>query len=215
MRIIRTDADIEEGMAHLGKADPRLARVAAIAGPIPLRRHVPGLAGLCSIIVSQQLSVASADAIWRKTKAGLGEITAEAILGADEATLRAFGLSTPKMRTLRGLAEAVRSGTLPVDALCDMPGEEAMTALTSVPGIGPWTAEIYLMFYAGHADVFAAGDLALQEAARLALGFDARPSARELAVLAEGWRPWRAVAARLLWAFYRVAKARDGITGGG
>jgi DNA-3-methyladenine glycosylase II len=213
MRIIASAADIQEGLDHLHRKDRRLRKIIEIAGEIPLRRHVPGFAGLCSIIVSQQLSVASANAIWKKTEAGLGEVCAAAIRAADDPALRACGLSAPKIRTLRAIADAAHSGILPVDLLHDMPGEEATAALTAVKGIGPWTAEIYLMFYAGHADVFAPGDLALQEAVRIAFKLEKRPSAKELAVMAEKWAPWRAVAARLFWAYYRVAKSREGVAG--
>lgn len=213
MRIIQSTDDIQEGLAHLKKRDRRLAKIIDITGEIPLRRHAPGFAGLCSIIISQQLSVASANAIWARTEAGLGDVCAAAILAADEPRLRACGLSGPKIKTLRAIAEAAHSGTLPVDRLHAMPGEDATASLVAVKGIGPWTAEIYLMFYAGHADVFAPGDLALQEAAKLALKLEKRPSAKELAVLAERWKPWRAVAARLLWAYYRIAKSREGVTG--
>lgn len=213
MRIIETDADILEGLAHLRSSDPALAPAIDAVGAIPLRRHRPGFPGLCNIIVSQQLSVASANAIWNRTCAGLGALAPEALLAADDPTLRACGLSAPKMRTLRAIAAAVAEGTLPIERLHDMPPDEAVAAMTAVKGVGPWTAEIYMMFYAGHADVFAPGDLALQESARLALALPRRPGARELAVLAERWSPWRAVAARLLWAYYRIARGREGVTG--
>lgn len=213
MRIIETDADIQEGLAALRKRDRRLAKALDAVGAIPLRRHTPGFHGLCDIVISQQLSVASANAILARTVGGLGELCPAAFLAADDPALRACGLSSPKMRTLRALSEAVHSGALPMERLHTMPGDEATAALTAIKGIGPWTAEIYLMFYAGHADVFAPGDLALQESARIALNLKARPTAKELAALAERWKPWRAVAARLLWAYYRVAKQREGVTG--
>lgn len=211
MKIIAGDADILEGLAHLRQADPRLAPAIDAVGMIPLRRHAPGFSGLCNIIVSQQLSVASANAIWGKTLAGLGDVAPPAILAADDAKLRGCGLSSPKMRTLRAIAEAAHSGALTIDTLAERPIADATAELTAIKGVGPWTAEIYLMFYVGHADVFAPGDLALQEAAKLALGLDKRPSAKEIAALAEAWAPWRAVAARLLWAYYRIAKSREGV----
>ena len=213
MKIIACDADIQEGLARLAQLDPRFVPVIAAAGPIPLRRHAPGFSGLANIIVSQQLSVASANAIWTKTQRNLGDICPAAILGADDPALRACGLSAPKMRTLRALAEAAHAGTLPVDTLHTMSADAAIASLTAVKGVGPWTAEIYLMFYAGLADVFAAGDLALQESARIAFSLLERPSARQISAMAEAWSPWRAVAARLLWAYYRVAKSREGVVG--
>lgn len=213
MKIIETDADIQEGLLALAKLDGRLQPLIEAVGTIPLRRHQPGFAGLASIIVSQQLSVASANAIWAKTEAGLGAVASEAIRAADDAKLRACGLSSPKIRTLRAIAEAVHAGALPIDDLHSMPIDDAVASLVAVKGVGPWTAEIYMMFYAGHADVFAPGDLALQEAAKIAFGLEARPNAKQIAEIAHGWSPWRAVAARLLWAYYRVAKQREGVTG--
>lgn len=212
MKLIQTEADIQQGIAHLGNVDPRLQPVIALAGPIPLRRHAPGFSGLCNIVVSQQVSVASANAIWAKTRACIGEPSALAILGADDQTLRSCGLSAPKIRTLRAIAEAAHTGALPIDMLHTLSVDQAMASLTAVRGIGPWTAEIYLMFYAGHSDVFAAGDLALQEAVKIAFQLPARPSAKVLGAMAEAWSPWRAVAARLFWAYYRVAKSREGVT---
>ncbi|HVL70604.1 MAG TPA: DNA-3-methyladenine glycosylase 2 family protein, partial [Beijerinckiaceae bacterium] len=134
-----------------------------------------------------------------------------AVLEATDEALRACGLSAPKIRTLRAVAAAVDSGELPLDRLADLPADEAHALLTTVKGIGPWTADIYLLFCLGHADAFAAGDLALQESARLAYGLPARPSPAELLDLAEAWRPWRGVAAKVLWAHYKIAKQREGV----
>jgi len=152
------------------------------------------------------VSVASANAIWARLEAaGLCDPTAMA--AADEATLRAVGLSRQKA----GYGQALATAGIDFAALRDTPDAEVMAVLTAVPGIGQWTAEIYAMFALGRADVFAPGDLALQEAARLLFGLEARPSERALRVIAQDWAPWRAVAARLLWAYYRVAKEREGI----
>lgn len=212
MRIIASEADIQEGIAHLAEADARLRPVIARAGPVPLRRNAPGFEGLCKVIVSQQLSVASASAIWGKTTGRLGAPTPAALLAAGDADLRACGLSAPKMRTLRAIAEAAEFGRLPLDRVAEMPISEAIALMTAVKGVGPWTAEIYLMFYVGHADVFPAGDLALQEAARIAFSYADRPSAKALAEEAQRWQPWRAVAARLFWAYYKAVKSREGVT---
>jgi DNA-3-methyladenine glycosylase II len=121
--------------------------------------------------------------------------------------LKALGLSAPKIRTLRATADAVVTGTLPLDTLHRLEAEEAVEALTAVKGIGPWTADIYLLFCLGHSDAFPAGDLALQEAARVGFRMRARPDAAKLEKLARRWRPYRGVAAKLLWAYYRVMKA--------
>jgi DNA-3-methyladenine glycosylase II len=208
---IASEADMATGVAVLAEQCSVFARMLAETGPPPLRLGRAGFDGLAWIIVSQQLSVASANAIWARVEAGFAERTPSHFLAADDASLRAAGLSAPKIRTLRAVSEAIVSGALDLDALAHTPPDEAQALMTAVKGIGPWTADIYLMFCLGHADAFAPGDLALQEAVRLAFRLPERPSARELALIAERWRPWRAVAARVLWAYYKVAKAREGI----
>lgn len=205
-RIIETEADIAEGMAWLAARDPRFGVAHDLTGPLPLRRKPEGFAELLGAIVSQQVSVASARAIWGRVESA-GLITPAAIRGASDDDLRACGLSRPKLRYARALAEA----GIDFDALRHLPDAEVITRLTAVPGIGAWTAEIYAMFSLGRADVFAHADLALQEGARALLGLESRPNERAMRVLAAEWSPWRAVAARLLWAYYRVAKQREGI----
>lgn len=205
-RLIETEADLACGMAHLVAVCPVWARVAPLIGPLPLRRRADGFEAIASAIVSQQISVAAADAIWgRMAAAGLG--TAPAIAAADIETLRAAGLSRPKARYLKAIAAT----GLDWDGLRSLPDDEVIAMLVALPGIGVWTAEIYLKFALGRADVLAAGDLALQEAARLMYGLETRPGAAALRALAEPWRPWRAVAARGLWAYYRLARGREGI----
>lgn len=208
-RLIETEADLEEGLAWLVQAEPRFAPIRARSGPVPLRRAEPGFAGLARAIVSQQVSVASAAAIWARLSASFPVIAAPEILAASEAELRGCGLSGPKIRTLHAIAEAVTAGRLDFAALARAEPEAARALMMDVKGIGPWTADIYLMFHLGHADVFAPGDLALQEAARAGFGLAARPDSRALAAMAEGWSPWRAVAARLLWAHYAALRRRD------
>lgn len=205
-RIIEGPGDIAEGMGWLGARDSRFADAYALTGPLPLRRKPEGFAELLSAIVSQQVSVASARAIWARVEAA-GLITPEAVRRASEDDLRACGLSRPKMRYARALAES----TIDLAALRDMPNENVIAQLVEIPGIGLWTAEIYAMFSLGRADVFAHNDLALQEGARLLLDLPARPNERQMQALALDWSPWRAVAARLLWAYYRVAKDREGV----
>ena len=210
MTRIDTDADIAAGLAALLEADPRLAAVAAEAGPLPLRRRAGGFSGLASIVVSQQLSTASAGAIWGRLVAAYDPFTPERLIRARATRLASLGLSAPKIRSLKEIAKAIASGQLDCESLPDLPTEDAHAALCAVHGIGPWTADIYLLFCIGHPDTWPAGDLALQEAARLAFALPARPSLKETVALAEAWRPWRGVAARLLWAYYRAAKKRDG-----
>ena len=202
---IHTDADLDAALAALGKADPRFVPLLAKAGRPPLRRRSDGFAGLAAIIVAQQLSTASANAIWGRLAAAFDPLDPDAILRARPARLQKLGLSRPKIRALKEIARAVKRGDLALAALGELAAEEAHAALTAVHGIGPWTADIYLLSCLGHADAWPAGDLALQEAVRLAFKLPARPTAKEMLPLAERWRPWRAVAARILWSYYRTA----------
>jgi DNA-3-methyladenine glycosylase II len=171
-----------------------------------LRRNADGFAELLSAIVSQQVSVASANAIWSRLEQA-GFVEPARIVAVTDDDLRAAGLSRQKARYARALAEA----GIDYGALRVAPTSDVIATLTQVPGIGVWTAEIYAMFSLGRADVFAPGDLALQEAVRLLYELPERPKERALRQMAEQWSPWRAVAARLLWAYYRVAKDREGI----
>lgn len=205
-RIIHSPECVAEGAAWLARSDPRMAAILLQTGPLPLRRSPDGFAALLDAIVGQQVSTASARAIWgRLEAAGLTEETVVALTSEED--LRAQGLSRQKARYAKALAEA----RLDYESLRSAPTPAVLATLTAVPGIGRWTAEIYAMFALGRADVFASGDLALQEAARIALNLPDRPTAKALAALAEAWSPWRAVAARALWAYYRVAKSREGI----
>ena len=205
-RIIETPDCVAEGAAWLANHEPRFAHALALTGPLPLRRKPDGFAELLSAIVSQQVSVASAAAIWgRMQDAGL--TTPQAIVAATDDDLRGAGLSRQKMRYARALSEE----GIDFKSLRDAPDAEIMKTLTKVSGIGIWTAEIYAMFSLGRADVFAPGDLALQEAARILFDLPERPKERALRQMAEDWSPWRSVAARALWAYYRVAKDREGI----
>lgn len=205
-RVIHGPGCIAEGADWLGRVEPRFADALAETGPWPLRLRPGGFPALADAIVSQQVSVASAAAISGRV-AEAGYLDPTAVRAVDEAALRACGLSRPKARYLRALAEA----RLDFDALARLPSETVVARLTAVPGIGRWTAEIYALFSLGRADVFPAGDLALQEAARGLFELPARPSERELRAMAGPWSPWRGVAARGLWAYYRHARGREGI----
>ncbi|HEY7383803.1 MAG TPA: DNA-3-methyladenine glycosylase [Beijerinckiaceae bacterium] len=210
MLILNSEAVLARGLRSIVRRDPVMKRIVAEGARPPLRKREPGFEGLARIIVSQQLSTASAGAIWARLTARFPEITPADIAAVSDEELRAAGLSAPKMRTLRAIAAAMTSGALPIDSLGDMGADEAHAILTAVKGIGPWTADIYLLFCLGHPDAFPAGDLALQEAARLAYGLGVRPKEQEFVALAERWRPWRGVAAKVLWAYYRLAKSREG-----
>jgi DNA-3-methyladenine glycosylase II len=207
---IHSEADLQGALAALTARDPRLSAVLKISGPPPLRRRDGGFPGLASIIVSQQLSTASADAIWKRLTAAFDPFDPGALRRARATTLARAGLSAAKIKTLKAIAAALASGELDLAALCNLPADEAHAKLTAIHGIGPWTADIYLLTCLGHADAWPAGDLALQEATRLALSLPARPTSKEMIPLAEGWRPFRAVAARLLWTYYRSIKGREG-----
>jgi DNA-3-methyladenine glycosylase II len=211
LRRIDTEADIAAGLQVLLAADPRLAAVAEVAGPLPLRRRPAGFSGIAGIVVSQQLSTASAAAIWGRLAAAYDPFTPQRLLKARADRLASLGLSRPKIRALKEIARAMVGGSLDCDALPHMEADAAHAALCAVHGVGPWTADIYLLFCLGHADAWPAGDLALQEGARLALALPERPTAKETLALAQPWRPWRGVAARLLWAYYRTVKQRDAI----
>ena len=207
---IHTEADLDAGLARLIAADPRLSAIVARGGRPPLRRRAGGFAGLASIIVSQQLSVASAAAIWGRLSKAFDPFQPGAVRKARRTTLQRAGLSAPKIRTLKAIATAIDKGAIDLDGLVSLDADEAHKRLTALHGIGPWTADIYLLFCLGHADAWPAGDLALQEAARLAFGLKSRPTAKEMGPLAEIWRPWRGVAARVLWTYYRALKRREG-----
>jgi DNA-3-methyladenine glycosylase II len=202
--IILSDDEMRKGIRALRRKCPHMRLVHDHAGDPPLRQHTPGFEGLARIVVGQQLSLASAQAIWGRMLLAVQPMTPKAFLKLGDNQLRAIGLSTGKVKTLRAVSAAMVGG-LDLDKLALAHEMEVHEALTALPGIGPWSADIYLLFCLGRADAFAAGDLALQIAARAALGLEERPSSDELFDIAERWRPWRGVAAHLLWAYYKVA----------
>jgi DNA-3-methyladenine glycosylase II len=210
-RFLRNDADLVDALAVLTQADPRLAKLIAVAGAPALRRRPAGFSGLCAIICSQQLSTASAAAIWGRLAVAFDPFDHDAVRRARAAKLARIGLSRPKIKTMKAIGNAIASGAIDLDALAGMDADAAHAALTALHGVGPWTADIYLLFCLGHADAWPAGDLALQEAARLAFGLAQRPTGKDMINLAEQWRPWRGVAAHLLWKYYRTMKGRDGM----
>lgn len=205
-RIIGCDADIAEGAAWLAMAEPRFADILPRLTPLPLRRKPDGFAALMQAIMGQQVSVASATAIWdRLVDAEL--TTPDAILRVSQDDLRGLGLSRQKAKYVQALAEA----NIDFNGLRDVSDVEVIKILTAINGIGAWTAQVYAMFSLGRADVFAPGDLALQEGARMIFDLPARPDAKQAATMAIAWSPWRSVAARIIWAYYGATKKRDGI----
>jgi DNA-3-methyladenine glycosylase II len=207
LRTIETLDDVAEGLAHLIKVDRRLKAVAKVAGALPLRRRAAGFSGLARIIVGQQLSVASANAIWARFETAFPDMDSDSVLRARMPRFRKAGMSAPKIKTLRAIAGAVRDG-LDLDALAHLPAEQAHARLTEIHGIGPWTADIYLLFCLGHPDIFPVGDLALRNAVADAFAMDAPIAPAPLAEIAEKWSPWRSVAATLFWAYYGARKAQ-------
>jgi DNA-3-methyladenine glycosylase II len=208
---IHTESDLENAVAALVAADPRWAPVVERTGRPPLRRRDGGFAGLAQIIVSQQVSVASAAAIHGRLMAIGDPFDHTSVLRARKDRLLRVGLSNAKIKTLKAIAKAIDSGAVDLHALAALPADDAYAALVALHGIGPWTADIYLLSCIGHADAWPAGDLALQEAARIAFNLRTRPTTKDMGSLAESWRPWRAVAARLLWTYYRAVKKREGV----
>ena len=208
-QFLHTDADLRVGLAQLIAADPRLEPIAAKAGAFSLRRREAGFPGLCSIVCGQQLSTASAAAIRGRLFAAFDPFHHDTVRRARTDKLKRLGLSAPKIKSIREIGKAVAKGHIDLTAVGNMNADEAHAALTALHGIGPWTADIYLLFCLGHADAFPSGDLAVQESARIAFGLRKRPDAKALTKMAEAWRPWRGVAAHLLWAYYHAVKKRD------
>ena len=209
---LHTQADLEAALAQLILHDPRLKPVAEKAGAFALRRREPGFPGLCAIVCGQQLSTAAAATIRNRLFAAFMPFGHESVRKARTDKLKRIGLSAAKIKSIREIGKAVAKGNIDLTAVGNMDADVAHAALTALHGVGPWTADIYLLFCLGHADAFPAGDLAVQEAARIAFGLRKRPDPKALTKLAEAWRPWRGVAAHLLWAYYHAVKRREGIS---
>jgi len=211
MQKIRNEKDLKEGVTALVKSCAHMARIYALAGDPPLRRRPSGFNGLVRVITSQQLSVASAEAIWLSLEAAVEPFTPSRFLATPEQDLRAAGLSKIKISTLRGLAEAIDTGSLDLDALSEETEDVIHARLTALKGIGPWTADIYILFCLARADAWSPGDLALQVAVKDALELEAKPDQVLMKELAEAWRPWRAVAARMLWAYDGLSRKTSAV----
>lgn len=210
--IITTADDVALGLAELLAIDPRLEPLARRLAPLPLRLAEPGFAGLAHIVVSQMVSRASAEAIWARIRAATGEVpSAEAYLALEADVVSGLGLSRAKASTLELASRAVASGALDLSAISRLDGAEAIARLTALKGIGLWTSEVYLMFCGGHPDIFPAGDVALRAAVGDVFGHEVRPDIRQVVRIAEAWRPWRSVAARLFWAHYAARTGREAL----
>jgi DNA-3-methyladenine glycosylase II len=202
---------LAQHLKKLLKLDKRLVDVHRHAGPFEIRKQPGGFAGLAKVICGQQLSVASARAIWGRFEQLEGALDPVRYLTLSEETVRGVGFSLGKFKTVRVIAEAVASGALDFDRIETLPADEATAELTALKGIGPWTAEIYLMFCSGHPDVFPSGDLALQKAVQWAFGLDAQPTSKQLIDIASDWAPHRHTAALLFWRYYATTKQKEGV----
>jgi DNA-3-methyladenine glycosylase II len=211
-QFLHTQAELEAALAQLIRHDPRLKPVADKAGAFALRRREPGFPGLCAIVCGQQLSTAAAATIRNRLFAAFDPFHHDTVRRARGDKLKRIGLSAGKIKSIREIGKAVAKGRIDLTKVGNMDADVAHAALTALHGVGPWTADIYLLFCLGHADAFPVGDLAVQEAARIAFGLRKRPDPKALTKLAEAWRPWRGVAAHLLWAYYHAVKRREGIS---
>src|SRR5260221_6112277 len=211
---LNTQADLENAIHALLEQDPRLKPIFELAGMPALRRRDPGFAGLAAIVCGQQVSTASAAAIWARVSAAFDPFHHDALRRARADRLGRLGLSAAKIKTLKNLARELAAERLNLDALANEEADAAHNTLTALHGIGPWTADVYLLFCLGHGDAWPAGDLAVQEAVKIGLGLKTRPTTKQMAPLAEPWRPLRGAAAHLWWSYYRVLKKREGVIGG-
>lgn len=208
---LNSQADLDDAVAALVRLDPRLGPVLDIAGMPALRRRAPGFEGLAQIVCGQQLSVASASAIWGRLTGAFAPFHHDAVRRARTDRLGRLGLSAAKIKTLKGIARELVAGRLNLDVLAEEDADAAHNTLTRLHGIGPWTADVYLLFCLGHGDAWPAGDVALQEAIKVGLGLAARPTDKQMAPLAEPWRPLRGAAAHLWWSYYHAIKKREGV----
>jgi DNA-3-methyladenine glycosylase II len=211
---LNTQSDLEDAVQALLEQDPRLKPVYQLTGMPALRRREPGFTGLAHIVTGQQLSTASAAAIWARLSAAFDPVDAESVRKARADRLGRLGLSAAKIKTLKSIARELATERLNLDVLANEDADAAHNTLTALHGVGPWTADVYLLFCLGHGDAWPAGDVAIQEAVKIGLGLKTRPTPKEMAPLAEPWRPLRGAAAHLWWSYYRVLKKREGVIGG-
>ncbi len=200
------DAALQKAVAHVCSLEPRFKNVVESHGVPSLRAADGGLVGLLQMVTEQFLSLAAAAAIWKRVAATLSPCDAQSILKLPQEQLVALGLSRAKARSFHGIAAAVAAGEFSFGALAEMDDAAAHKALVALPGIGPWTADIYLLTVLLRADAWPWGDVALQAAAQHLFALEVRPQKLEMLKLGEAFRPYRAVVARLLWSHYRGMK---------
>ena len=211
---LSSQSDLEDAIHALLKQDKRLKPIFELTGMPALRQREPGFAGLAHIVCGQQLSTASAAAIWGRISSAFDPFDHHAIRKARADRLGRLGLSAAKIKTLKLLARELTEERLNLDVLANEDADTAHNTLTAHHGIGPWTADVYLLFCLGHGDAWPAGDLAVQEAVKIGLGLKTRPTAKQMAALAEPWRPYRGAAAHLWWSYYRMLRKREGVAVG-
>lgn len=211
---LNTQTDLEDAIGELVRRDPRLGPVLEIAGMPALRRREPGFAGLAAIVCGQQLSTTAAAAIWGRVSASFDPFHHDVIKSARSDRLGRLGLSAAKIKSLKFIARELAAERLNFAVLAEQDADASHSILTQLHGIGPWTADIYLLFCLGHGDAWPAGDLAVQEAMRIGLGLKQRPTVKQMGPLAESWRPMRGAAAHLWWAYYHAVKKREGVIAG-
>jgi DNA-3-methyladenine glycosylase II len=208
---LNSQADLDDAILALVQQDRRLKPILELTGMPALRQREPGFAGLAAIVCGQQLSTASAAAIWARVSAAFDPFDHETLRKARADRLGRLGLSAAKIKTLKNLARELAAERLNLEILANEDADAAHNTLTALHGIGPWTADVYLLFCLRHGDAWPAGDLAVQEAVKIGLGLKTRPTPKQMAPLAEPWRPLRGAAAHLWWSYYRVLKKREGV----
>ena len=206
-----SQAAIRAACEALSEIDPALAKAYELIGVPVWRAHEASYALLARTVVYQLVSTRAADAIWGRVEAFLGQVTPERVLGCDQEALRACGLSRPKLSHLNTIAAAIAEGVLDLPRVQAADVDAARAELLAVKGIGPWTADLFLLYAAGKIDAFPHGDAALMEAHRRLGGYETRMENKAFTRHAEAWRPHRGVAAHLLWGWVNAERAKTGI----
>jgi DNA-3-methyladenine glycosylase II len=204
-----TDETYLRAIFELGKKDPALAGAVSRWGNPPFWTHAPGFPGIVITILAQQVSLESAQAAFTKLENAIGSVNPGGFLSLDVGTLRAIGFSRQKASYVRGVAQGVMAGEIDFEALQSMGDDEARTRLMQIRGIGAWTADTYLLFALRRPDAWPSGDLALMKAIRDLRGLATTPGSEEVDRIAHHWKPWRAVAARILWHCYLSERGRS------